>query len=154
MEDQLYTAAEIAAMKLPGLPTTKPSLLARAEKEEWYFEVRMGLGGRRKVFKIPPLYLPNYVPPNIDAPSLHMLDKTQIAENARRVTTEAVDSFPDARIDPQTLIRAIQTVDTYLLENNKHISPDRRGEAIVAVYNFLNGNSSRSALADLLKMVA
>lgn len=53
-----YSAAEIAAMNLPGLPTTKAKILARAEKEEWHYEIKIGLGGRRKMFVVPQCYLP------------------------------------------------------------------------------------------------
>lgn len=53
----LFTAAEIARMRLPGLPTTKSSILSRAAKEGWRYEEQYGIGGIRKVFEIPEHYL-------------------------------------------------------------------------------------------------
>ena len=38
----LFTAAEIARMRLPGLPTTKSSILSRAAREGWRYEEQYG----------------------------------------------------------------------------------------------------------------
>ncbi len=56
---QMYTAAEIAALNLPLLPKTKPSILARAEKEGWLMREVAGNGGIRKVFEVPEHYFSN-----------------------------------------------------------------------------------------------
>ena len=42
---KMFTAAELAEMKLPGLPRTKSGLIRRAKSEEWNFENRTGRGG-------------------------------------------------------------------------------------------------------------
>src|SRR5574343_130252 len=48
-----YTAAELAAMQLPGLPTSKSAMLARAEREGWPYEERSARGGTTKHFAVP-----------------------------------------------------------------------------------------------------
>jgi len=154
MDENLYTAAEIAAMKLPGLPTTKPSLLARAEKEDWYCETRIGLGGRRKVFKIPALYQPGYVSPGANNQTLKEMDEAHIAKKAAQVAGNVAAAYEGGHIDAATLANAIEIVDTYLLGKKRHLSKQRRGEVIVVVYNYLVGNKEASALQELLKMVA
>lgn len=52
-----YTAAEIANMRLPGLPTTKANVLARANSEGWTYEEQKGVGGTRRLYEIPLRYL-------------------------------------------------------------------------------------------------
>lgn len=52
----LLSAAEIASLRLPGLPTTKANVIVRAEKEGWYFEETTGLGGKRRVYELPDRY--------------------------------------------------------------------------------------------------
>ena len=46
----LFTAAEIARMRLPGLPTTKSSILSRAAQvlEKWDLDERVGLPADEK----------------------------------------------------------------------------------------------------------
>ncbi|MFU8625551.1 Mu transposase C-terminal domain-containing protein [Raoultella ornithinolytica] len=40
-----YTAQELANMRLPGLPETRPGIVARAKSEGWAFRPRSGRGG-------------------------------------------------------------------------------------------------------------
>lgn len=50
---QRYSAAELVAMRLSTLPTTKAALLARAEREAWSFTEVKGIGGTRREFEPP-----------------------------------------------------------------------------------------------------
>lgn len=151
--DKLYSAAEIVAMNLPGLPTTKKAILTRAEKEEWYSETRIGLGGVRKVFKIPALYQPGYTPPNHNAKSSAELRQEAINERASKVAAEAAETLGD-QVDPERLALAIQYVDSFLLERGIAVPPKRRSEIIVIIYHYLKGNSGESEVKTLLKLVA
>jgi hypothetical protein len=45
-------------MRLPGLPTTKANVIARAEKEGWFYEEAKGVGGTRRLYQVPEQYLP------------------------------------------------------------------------------------------------
>lgn len=57
MDKKLYSASEILKMGIPGLPTSRSSLLDRAASEGWYSEEKKGLGGAHKVYEIPARYL-------------------------------------------------------------------------------------------------
>ena len=50
------TAAELAEMGLPGLPTSKSAILKRAKDEEWQWEEVKGIGGTHKLFTVPEPY--------------------------------------------------------------------------------------------------
>lgn len=54
---KLLSANEIAALQLPNMPTTKVGIRAVAERENWYFEEKKGLGGTRRLYEIPTRYL-------------------------------------------------------------------------------------------------
>ncbi|WP_319922054.1 DNA-binding protein [Klebsiella variicola] len=40
-----YTAQELADMRLPGLPETRPGIVARAKTNSWDSRARSGRGG-------------------------------------------------------------------------------------------------------------
>lgn len=151
--NKLYSASEILEMALPGLPTSKGKLLARAAKEDWYAETRVGLGGIRKVFKIPEFYLPGYVPPNHDAKSSSEIRRDAIHERAAKVAVEAQEALGD-QVDPERLAMAIRHVDNFLLKRGLGVSPQRRSEIIVILYHYLKGNSGEQEVDTLLKLVA
>ncbi|MCW3478805.1 DNA-binding protein [Neisseriaceae bacterium JH1-16] len=48
-----YSAAELAAMKLPGLPTTKVAFRDKADREQWAFVEKKGIGGTRREYALP-----------------------------------------------------------------------------------------------------
>jgi len=48
-----YSAGELAAMRLPGLPTSKVALRTKAEKEAWPSVEATGLGGTRRLYAPP-----------------------------------------------------------------------------------------------------
>ncbi|WP_175948593.1 Mu transposase C-terminal domain-containing protein [Burkholderia pyrrocinia] len=48
-----YTARELASLRLPGLPTSKGKLIAKAERELWPFREVKGVGGTRREFRPP-----------------------------------------------------------------------------------------------------
>lgn len=57
MKDQYFSAAEIADMSLPLLPKSKSAVIKKAEKEAWEYVERTGVGGIRKLYKIPDIYM-------------------------------------------------------------------------------------------------
>ncbi|MCW3479706.1 Mu transposase C-terminal domain-containing protein [Neisseriaceae bacterium JH1-16] len=52
-----YSAAELAAMKLEGLPVSKGKVIAKAERESWPFEEVKGVGGTRREYAPPAVIL-------------------------------------------------------------------------------------------------
>jgi putative transposase len=49
-----YSAAELAVMRLPGIPTSKGKALAKAEREGWAYVRTKGIGGTRREYAPPP----------------------------------------------------------------------------------------------------
>ncbi|MFZ6713030.1 hypothetical protein [Undibacterium sp. TC9W] len=144
---KLYTAAEIVEMKLPNLPSTKRAIQLRAEKEEWHFETKVGLGGVRKVFEIPEAYLPGYK-------ALEPEMATSFAmPNAVRIARAARDKL-GATIDVERLRHAIRFLEAYLEDNNLSIAIERKSEIIVVLYNYLETHNSKEEVAQLLNLVA
>lgn len=76
----LFTAAEIARMRLPGLPTTKSSILSRAAREGWRYEEQYGIGGIRRVFEIPDRYLVAALDAGMLAEAAQVLEKWDLDE--------------------------------------------------------------------------
>jgi hypothetical protein len=148
---KLYSASEIAAMNLPGLPKSKPALLARAEKEEWFYETKLGLGGVRKMFSIPAAYLPGYQPLPPEKPTKD--PKTKATEVAERIAAKATDSDGD-KIDPERLAYAISFLEEYLTERNIQIAPDRKSKVVISLYNLMKTNENAEDIRNLLKLVA
>lgn len=143
-----YSAAEIAAMNLPGLPTTKAKILARAEKEEWHYETKVGLGGVRKMFIIPRAYLPGYqpLPPEVEpAPAEKHEERYEVAG---AIAGGVV-------IDPKHLATAMRVLDEWLDENSLVIDdPDRKAEIVVFLCKYLQKGAGQGDLQDVLKLVA
>ncbi len=150
---KLYSASEIVGLDLPGLPTTIANIHARAKKEDWYYENKIGLGGVRKLYRIPEVYVPGYAPPGANNKPFRVLQEEAIEEYAAN-TAKAAAATMGAQVDSQRLALAIQYVDSYLLDHNASLSPTRRSEIIVIVYNFLKGNTGQAEVDHLLKLVA
>ncbi|KIP18133.1 integrase core domain protein [Burkholderia sp. MSHR3999] len=48
-----YSSSELLAYKVPGLPTSKVALLAKADRESWVYREVKGIGGIRREFQPP-----------------------------------------------------------------------------------------------------
>lgn len=143
-DEKLYSALEILAMNLQGLPTSKGKLLARAEKEEWFYETRVGLGGVRKVFKIPKLYLPGYKYPSEDK-------KEEVHSKAPPVAGAIMNGKV---VDSKQLASAIRALDEYLKENGLVIDePETKAEIVAILYNYLEKDATGNELRDLIRVI-
>ncbi len=153
-EEILYSAAEIAAMNLPGLPTTKGKILARAEKEDWYCETRLGLGGVRKVFKIPATYLNLY---QVAEATPGYIDQGTVSKKPEegRQSGQVVGAIAGGeQIDSQRLASAIRALDEFLAENKLVINdPARKAEIVTFLYKYLEKRASQNDVNDLLRLV-
>ena len=54
---KMYSAVDIAGMRIPNLPKTATNIRQRADKEGWAFTEETGLGGVRRLYEIPARYL-------------------------------------------------------------------------------------------------
>lgn len=54
---ECYTAAELASLRLPGLPSTKSGIIALADRSRWSCEEIKGRGGKRREYSPPALVI-------------------------------------------------------------------------------------------------
>ena len=140
----LFTAAEIARMRLPGLPTTKSSILSRAAKEGWRYEEQYGIGGIRKVFEIPEHYL--------------VLAHGETAGNAAyqnaehyRVKRTGAENDISGSVNTAKLTAAAQVVEKWDSEEKIGMSPDKKSAIIAIFYKILMDGCETADLSHLLK---
>ncbi len=142
--NKLLSAAEIAALDLPGLPSTKKAILTRADKEEWYYETKVGLGGVRKLFRIPEAYLPDYQPKTPSEP---------LKINQNRVEVAGAIAAGE-QVNTARLASAIRALDEFLAENQLVIDdPDRKAEIVTFLYKYLEKKANEGDVKDLLRLV-
>ena len=140
----LFTAAEIARMRLPGLPTTKSSILSRAAKEGWRYEEQYGIGGIRKVFEIPEHYLV------LAHGETAGIAAYQNAEHYRVKRTGAENDISGS-VNTAKLTAAAQVVEKWDSEEKIGMSPDKKS-AIIAIFDkILRGGCETADLSHLLK---
>lgn len=137
---KLYSASEIAAMCLPGLPKSKPALIARAQSEGWFFEERKGLGGTRKVYEIPARYQGEAEA--LPAPT----------ETAPVVGTIVAGS---SDIDLQKLQMVETVLEEALRARGLEIDPARRGAVVAFLYDYaMKGGNQDGILMAIKALVA
>lgn len=142
----LFTAAEIARMRLPGLPTTKSSILSRAAKEGWRYEEQYGIGGIRKVFEIPDHYLV----------SAH----EDIAEKAARqnagkyrVKRIGLEKGTGNSVNAAKLAAAAHLLEKWDSDENIRMTPDEKGKLIAVFYKVLMDGAETEDLSCLLSEI-
>jgi len=111
-------------MKLPGLPSSRDNIRARAEREGWPYEERVGQGGVRRVYELPARYL------SIGASG--GIPRTDIA--AEDFTTQDVIR---QEADPKLIEQALRAVEQWLLAKGLQMTPERKSAAVVALYDYL-----------------
>ncbi|MDO8654226.1 MAG: hypothetical protein Q7R66_18805 [Undibacterium sp.] len=170
MSKKLYTAAEIAKMRLPGLPTTKPPILARAEKEKWYFETKIGLGGVRKMFELPAYYQPGYkpyadepesirkytVPADVHKPYANESETIRKYTVPAAVTAEemSVNLGKGIKVDPVILAKVLSTLNKWLTEKDLTLPPDKYAEMIAVLYDYIVKGADSDDLERFLRVAA
>ncbi|ARQ77879.1 hypothetical protein BRW84_04045 [Oxalobacter formigenes OXCC13] len=140
----LFTAAEIARMRLPGLPTTKSSILSRAAKEGWRYEEQYGIGGIRKVFEIPEHYLV------LAHGETAGIAAYQNAEHYRVKRTGAENDISGS-VNTAKLTAAAQVVEKWDSEEKIGMSPDKKSAIIAIFYKILMDGCETADLSHLLK---
>lgn len=138
----LLSASEIAALKLPGLPTTKVAITAMAKREGWYSEERTGLGGIRRVYAVPERYLP----------ADRKTEGAEGGEGTIEIPEAEGTSFAPplvakvaghiaagARVDPAKLELAMRALREWEGERGVEIAEERRPAVIAILYDYLQG---------------
>lgn len=142
---KLYTAAEIARRRLPGLPTTKSSILARAAKEGWPYEEQYGIGGVRKVFQLPERYL------TLDERAKQgVLSARQNLEKYLVSSSTVEEDGEIPHLDETSLVIAARILEEWLHAEKRILSHEKKGALIALLYKLVSRNV---APEDLLKLM-
>ncbi|WP_150738918.1 MULTISPECIES: hypothetical protein [Pandoraea] len=127
----LLSAAEIAAMRLKGLPTTKGKIIERAALEGWYFETRKGRGGTRRVYRLPTKYIPD-----VGGAKLNSLEAPPRS----------------GKVDLELLSQATRALAEH--SAGGRMSPTRTAEIIAVLYDYLNKGANSKEVERMLKALA
>lgn len=137
--DKLLSASEIAALKLPGVPTTRAAVNVMAKREGWEYETVTGIGGHRRVFRVPAKYLGG----SQSQASAEQFDSAKIA---------GAVAGGSSQVDVRKLELAIRAVDEWERTRNATIAAERRPAVIAVLYEFLvRSNGQEDALDVVLR---
>jgi putative transposase len=107
-----YSAAELATMRLPGLPTTSGKIIAKGERDRWVFNEVNGRGGLRR----------EYAPP---------------AEVMTAIYQKAVQHAAPALVTPETTaVTVVTPVDAHSL-STRQLTVEQARDRLVA---FIQGH--------------
>ncbi len=143
----LFTAAEIARMRLPGLPTTKSSILSRAAREGWRYEEQYGIGGIRKVFEIPAHYLVSAHGDIAEKAARENSGKYRV----KRIGLEKGETGNSINAD--RLAAAAHILEKWESDENIGLTPDEKGKMIAIFYKMLMNGAETEDLSGLLKEI-
>lgn len=145
-----FSAAELAALKLPGLPGTKARIIERAASEGWGFTEAKGVGGTRRIYTVPEHYLLGR--PQLDhvVPGDSPIIVVGSEENSRR-TQDVIAA--GSRADPELLALAVQAVEEWCQETGKTLTPGRKGAVISVLYDYLIRGGGEVEVRSLLQAV-
>lgn len=136
MTKKLYSASEIAQMRLKGLPTSRDNIRARAESEGWYREEQTGRGGMKWVYEIPPRYIAEGAP----------------SEESNVAGTIVAGS---SAIDLQKLQMVETVLEEALRARGLEIDPARRGAVVAFLYDYaMKGGNQDGILMAIKALVA
>ncbi|MEN2427224.1 hypothetical protein AA0N74_14330 [Chromobacterium vaccinii] len=136
MTKKLYSASEIAQMRLKGLPTSRDNIRIRAESEGWYREEQTGRGGIKWVYEIPPRYIAEGSP----------------SEESNVAGTIVAGS---SAIDLQKLQMVETVLEEALRARGLEIDPARRGAVVAFLYDYaMKGGNQDGILMAIKALVA
>jgi hypothetical protein len=133
------TAAEIAALKLDGLPTSKVGVRALADREGWPYEEVKGVGGTRRMYSVPEKYL--------------AVEGTSLAAPIAAKVIGAI-AAGSSKVDPVKLELAIRALSEWEVERQVKVAEDRRPAVIAILYDYLQNadvDGGEEAMAVVLR---
>jgi hypothetical protein len=122
LKEKLHSASDIAQMGLPGLPTSRDNIRARAEKENWYYEEIVGQGGVRRMYRIPAKYKGKDDP-----------------DSAQRKEAPVVGTIVagSSQVDLEALKLVEVTLERFLVEKGLRIQPEKRAAVVALLYDYI-----------------
>lgn len=150
----LLSAAEIVELRLPGLPTTKANVLARAEKERWRFEEATGLGGVRKVFEVPERYLAGIERPSAASSRASSKRDGELLQKAADYVKQAREH--GGMTDAELIQEIVVGVERWLARNKLHPDVEKKAALISLLFRYFqsDGALDEAKMDKLLKAVA
>ncbi|ANJ73516.1 hypothetical protein A9Y76_14035 [Ralstonia insidiosa] len=143
--EKLYSAAEIAKMRLEGLPTTKGKVIERAASEGWQFEERKGIGGTRRMYEIPARYLPR-------SGGAGVADVTEAPRQPAKVVGTVVAGT--SKVDPKLLQLAEEALEEWQRERGLRLDAQRRYAVVAVLYDYLARGADQADAADMLRVIS
>lgn len=133
-------------MKLPGLPTSRDNIRARAEKEGWPTKEQVAQGGPRRVYEIPARYLPQ-------APQESAANDGATVEERFAAVREKQKAIG---MDDANLLEAIiEGVERFGQDVGTALTPERKAMLITLFYRYFReeGAVDKDKLSDMLRKV-
>lgn len=137
----LYSAAEIGAMGLLGLPRTKTAIIARAKAEGWPFEERKDLGGTKRMYKVPAKYVKS---------------KREGSRSTTPPQSQAVAGTivrGSSKVDLDKLELAMTALSNWEKKRAVEIDTERRSAVLALLYDYLvlHANEGEEAMDRVLR---
>lgn len=137
-------------MHLPGLPTSKQAVIARATNEGWYYEERKGIGGTRRVYKIPAQYLPQEGGASPVAAS-----EAAKPEEGAEESKVAGTIMPGGRgVDLETVKFVDAVLEEWLQKKGLRLKPERRAGVLAVLCDYLAKGATEKDLQEMLKVLS
>ncbi|WP_410499669.1 DNA-binding protein [Chitinibacter sp. S2-10] len=117
-------------MQIPGLPASRQNVSVRAEREGWYSEERIGIGGRKKVYEVPERYLRR-----LEDQAGEPVDQQSKPRIARVPVNHSMQREPMPEIDASAFIgtegreeklRILGAIDVLLYDNRLTMPMDKK----------------------------
>lgn len=133
-------------MGLPGVPKTKPAIVAMAKREGWRAEQRTGLGGTRVVYEVPDRYLKgeglSYEQPHSqDEVSAHDVHPTSGQQPAVAGTVVA----GTGKVDIRKLELAMKALNEWEQSRGLTVAQERRPAVVAVLYDYLVKSEGESS---------
>lgn len=138
--EKLFSAAEIADLDLPGVPKTRAGVRSFAERENWYYEERSGVGGMRRVYRVPASYLRG---------AEAKIESVGVPPKAPVIAAVAAGT----KADRQKLAIAVQALEEWASEQGISIDPERKGAIISVLYDYIVKGATDDDVANLLTVM-
>lgn len=144
-----YSAGEIAAMRLPDLPSSRGEIVHLAQQEQWTAIEIPGIAGNRTLYTIPEKYLPpGFILPQGSAPAVRRIQPPLYEEN-----TTSTPIAAGTRANPELLALAVQAVEEWCQETGRTLSPGRKGSVVAVLYDYLAKGGGEAEVKTLLQAV-
>lgn len=144
--EKLLSVTEIIALGIPDLPTTKVGMRAFAERAKWEFETATGLGGTKRLYRLPAKYQRYVAGPAVP-------QQPETVEPEPTVTPIGMGQG-STRVDAERLEIAIRALAEWEQERGVKVADERRAAVIAILYDYakdVTGEADGKSMAVVLR---